>query len=191
MGWFKRNKESEYLKRQTYIMSNLALFYLIIIALFAVPLLGTFVVVLIKGVIDLRFILLPLAMLIICLILFLAGRGLWRLIRRIRKDGGSAVEAARKQSQEGQAVQISVFNGLFSLTFGHPQNPPALPHESAPKSLPSPSEQDSEDKRDVVCRLNELVALRKAGEIDDQEFEILKAQLIDNSRRINAQQQEP
>ncbi len=42
-------------KKQMYLLSNLGLFYLILIAFFAVPLLGAFVIVLIKGIIDFRY----------------------------------------------------------------------------------------------------------------------------------------
>ncbi len=185
MGWFYRKKKSEYIQRQTYIMSNLALFYIIIIALFGVPLMGTFVVVLIKGVIDLRFVIVPAAILFSCLILFLGLRGLRRWMRRVRRDGRNAMDAARNQNRQGQAVQISVLNGMISLTLGAPNAAPGLPPGSASKELPPPSSDVTVVEPDVLMKLKELVALRKEGEIDDQEFELLKAQLIESFSQLN------
>ena len=44
-----------YWKKQLYMLSSLGLFYVILIALFAIPLVGTCVVILIKGALDLRY----------------------------------------------------------------------------------------------------------------------------------------
>lgn len=191
MGWFNRKKESDYFRRQTYIMSNLGLFYIIILALFAVPLVGTFVVVLIKGVIDLRFIIVPGAILASGLILFILLRRIRRWIHRMRQDGRSVMNAARNQNQGGQAVQISIFNGLFALTLGTPQASSALPPGTASKQLPEPFKEVREAEDNVLIQIKELISLREAGEIDDQEFELLKAQLITPSCRLKAQQQKP
>ena len=60
----------EYMKRQLYMMSNLGLFYVILFALFGIPLLGTFVVVLIKGGLDFRYLILASGILLGGLILF-------------------------------------------------------------------------------------------------------------------------
>ncbi len=184
MGRFKRKKKSEYFQRQTYIMSNLGLFYIIIIALFGVPLMGTFVVVLIKGVFDLRFIIVPAATLFLGLMLFFGLRGLRRWVRRVRQDGRQAMDAAQKQSRHGQAVQVSIFNGMLSLTLGAPNEASGLPPGRVSKELPPPPHDASGSEPDVLMQLKELVALRKEGEIDDQEFEVLKAQLIESFGRL-------
>lgn len=191
MGWFNQRKENEYVKRQIYILSNLGLFYLIIIALFGVPLVGTFVVVLIKGVIDLRFLIAPAAALLLCLMLFPAARGIWRLFQRFRRDGRNAVATARLQGRGRQAVQISLLNGLVSLTVS-PQSSAGLPQKSYLNELPAASSHDSLPPEDQFQRLKELVALKEAGEINQHEFEIFKADLIDNTRRFKSgQDQDP
>lgn len=189
MAFFKRKKMSEGLNRQIYMISNLGLFYLIIIGLFGVPLLGTFVVVLIKGVIDLRLVLVPIVTFLLCLCLVFGIRGLWRMIHRMKKDGHAVIDAAQRETQKGQSVQISIFNGLISLSFGPPQSQTALPHDTSVKSLTAPLPQIEAPERDIACKLKDLVELRNAGEIDRQEFEHLKAQVISTSG-INAKKQQ-
>jgi len=194
MGWFRRKKESEYLQRQVYILSNLGLFYIIIIALFAVPLLGTFVVVLIKGVIDLRMVIIPVVMAGLCLTLFFLIRGCWRFFRRVRADGRRAMQVAREQDRGGQPVQISLFNGLLAMTIGMPKGDLALPYDPCTadnRSLPTFAHEKTAPKVDVLAQLKELVALRESGDIDDQEYELLKAQLIEDSCRPKKKEHEP
>ena len=70
------------MKRQRYMLSNLGLFYIILIALFGIPLLGTFVVVLIKGVLDFRYVILASGIIVLGLLVFYAGKLGWRLFRR-------------------------------------------------------------------------------------------------------------
>ena len=116
------------------------------------------------------------------LIIVFGVRRLRRWTKQIRQDGGKAMAAARKEGQGGQPVQISIFNGLLSLTFGSPATPSALTSKPSSKILAAPSKEDLMDG-DILHQLKELAALRKAGDIDDQEFDLLKAQLIENSRR--------
>jgi hypothetical protein len=100
------------------------------------------------------------------------------------------MNTARNQRHGGQPVQISVFNGLFSLTLGQPTTPLGLSSEASPKQLPASSKEDQGGKEDVLSQLKELAALRKAGDIDDQEFELLKAQLIKNSQQAQTESSE-
>lgn len=191
MGLFKRRKMGEGLNRQIYMISNLGLFYLIIIGLFGVPLLGTFVVVLIKGVIDLRLVIVPVISFLLCLLLVWGIRGLVRLMRRIGRDGRAAMDTVDKENQQGRAVHISMFNGLISLTFGNTTPQTALPHHSSTKSLPAPLPETGAPERDIACKLKDLVDLRNAGDIDHQEFEYLKAQVISASDESEKKQQDP
>jgi len=46
------DKEESYIKRQLVFLSSFGYFWLILLGLFAVPLLGTYVVIFIKGAID-------------------------------------------------------------------------------------------------------------------------------------------
>ena len=184
MEWFEGKKDKDYVKRQVYMLSNLGLFYVILLALFAVPLVGTLVVVLIKGIIDLRMLILPIVLIAFGLMIYLIVRRLRRLLQRNYKDGEQSMDGSLPLKPRDQVIQISVFKGLFALTFG---NPHALP---TTKRLALPSRYCSNSDEDVLCQLKELVALKKAGDIDEDEFRILKAQLIENSCSLITDQQE-
>ena len=189
MEWFGGKKEKDYVKRQVYMLSNLGLFYVIILALFAVPLLGTFVVVLIKGIIDLRMVIMPIVLITFGMLIFLIVQRLRRLLQRIHKDGGRLMDGSMQPRPHGQAIQISIFKGLFALTVGNPKATPLLPNTPATKPLALPSQDCSNSDEDVLFQLKELVALKKSGDIDEHEFRILKTQLIENACSLKTEQQ--
>lgn len=168
----------DYLKRQTDILTSLGLFYLIIIALFAVPLLGAFVVVLIQGVIDLRYAIIVGGVVAFILILALLIRWVRNRLSRIRRDGAAAGGAVRDGLNQGTPVQISVLNGLITLTYGGRQagGPPILDAGPTPDRplLPHP-----DATPDVVSQIKEINALRETGVIDEAEFDTLKKRLIE------------
>ena len=80
-------KKGDYLKRQTYMLSSLGLFYIILIGLFAIPLLAAFVVVLIQGVLELKYAIIYGGAAAGILILFFLIRYALRSYRRVRQDG--------------------------------------------------------------------------------------------------------
>lgn len=167
----------EYMKRQLYMMSNLGLFYVILIALFGIPLLGTFVVVLIKGVLDFRYLILASGILLGGLILFFTAKLGLRLYRRMRADAGSAFRDAADRADRGQPVQLEFFNGLMSLSCGgrHPRS--VLPGPDGPAGL-LPDMTGEAPPRSAFDRLQALVEMRKEGAIDADEFTALKKKLI-------------
>ncbi len=183
MGWFRRRRKNGYIKNQINIISNLGLFYIIVLALFGIPLVGTFVVVLIKGVVDLRFVITPVIVLLFGLIVFFVIRVLGRMVRRMAKDGQDTMDAALQEHRKGHSVQISFLNGFFSLTFGNPQAPKALPPAPTPESLPAPPEGKDDQDKNIVGQLKQLADLRDAGEINREEFDLLKEELISASCR--------
>ena len=113
--WFQNKMKSDYMQRQIYMMSNLGLFYIIIIALFAVPLMGTFVVVLIKGVLDFRYLILAGGIITLSLIIFFGARFIIRTIKGIKKDGISIFQDTQNT---GKPVQIDMLNGLITFSYG-------------------------------------------------------------------------
>lgn len=189
MEWFEGKKEKDYVKRQVYMLSNLGLFYMILLALFAVPLLGTFVVVLIKGIIDLRMVIIPIVLIAFGMIILLIVRRLRRMGQRIHKDGERLMDSSLQLKPHGQVIQISVFKGLFALTFGNPKATSSLPNPPTTKPLALPSQDCSNSDEDILFQLKELVALKKAGDIDEHEFRILKTQLIENACSLKTEQQ--
>ncbi len=172
-------KKDNYLKRQVHILSNIGLFYLIILAFFAIPLLGAFVVILIKGISDFRHAILIGGGLILLLALFGLTQFVRSTFRKIRQDGFAANEEARERASRGEPVQISVFNGLLTLTYGGERHAnAALPYRQdgaeTPVQLPCTTEQRS----DLITQLKTLSDLKNQGAITEDEFEIIKARLI-------------
>ncbi len=167
----------EYMKRQLYMMSNLGLFYVILIALFGIPLLGTFVVVLIKGVLDFRYLILASGILLGGLVLFFTGKLGLRLFRRMRADGGAAFRDAAGRAGRGQQVQIELFNGLMSFSCGGRRHPEALMGPGGPAAL-LPDMTGEPPSRNAFDQLQALVRMKKEGAIDADEFLALKRKLI-------------
>ena len=176
--WFKKKLSGDYMRRQIYMMSSLGLFYIIIIALFAIPLLGAFVVVLIQGVMDFRFLILGGGILLLGLAIFYLGKWIFRVLGKIRRDGFLALGDARDRARQGEPVEIDFFNGLLTFSYGGRRSPSALPHTGDPPRLITEASDPSHAKTDPVRQLRELSALKEEGVIDPDEFQRLKAALI-------------
>lgn len=178
----KHNLKSDYAKRQFYIMGNLGLFYLILIALFAIPLLGAFVVVLIKGVHDFRHIILGFGILGAALLLYFAGRFFFRLLRKLREDGLTSFREANRQARDGAGkVQIDICRGLISFTVNaHPsEGVPQLSGDKPPLALPAgPGDINPGHVSDPVRQIRDLQELLMSGAINKSEFEDLKAVVV-------------
>ena len=170
-----------YWKRQFYFLSSLGIFYVILIALFAIPLLGTFVVILIKGALDLRYVIIAggcVGLVALSVVAFKVARRMWQ---RLRRDGSVAGEEARRSLLLGQPVEISVFGGLMKFSCGRnaSDSRPELPGENR-VLLPHKNHAES-GRPDILEQLEHLSALRRSGDIDAGEFNQLKAILIASS----------
>jgi hypothetical protein len=169
--------EKGYWHRQFYFLSSLGLFYIIIIALFAVPLLGTFVVILIKGALDLQFLIIAGGGLALTSFAIYMIRALRRLKRRIQRDVFAAGADIRRNQLLGNPFEVSIGNGMLKLSFG--QTPagghPSLPLHN-PVLLPERTERDV--VTDIVGQLHCLSELKRNGIIDADEFNQLKSRLI-------------
>jgi hypothetical protein len=191
--FFKRVKKglkSEYAQRQFYMMSNLGLFYLILIALFAIPLLGAFVVVLIMGVNDYRHLILLTGLVGGALILYLVGRSALRFFRKLRDDGLASFREANRQARDGAGmVQIAMFKGLLSFTVnpGQPLKAPAPGLLAGSPLLSLPEGQDQGPlghAPDPVRQIRELKEMLQNGTIEEDEFRDLKAAVIRLARAV-------
>jgi hypothetical protein len=174
-------KKGDYLKRQTYMLSSLGLFYIILIGLFAIPLLAAFVVVLIQGVLELQYAIIYGGVAFGILVLFFLIRYLIRSYRRVRRDGFQTGRAVRETMKQGEPVQVSIFKGMLTFTYGgrHPNNGPLPPSLQGPGHgglLPEPP--DSRSRDDVVGQLRELSELKNDGVVTEAEFLKIKADLI-------------
>jgi hypothetical protein len=183
MGWFKKNTQSEYMRTQFHILSSVGLFYLIIVALFAIPLLATFVVVLIQGVFDFRYVILSVGAIITVLLIFYISKLFYRLARKIKQDGAMAVHHARDKARQGESVQLQLFGGLFSLSFGGNngnKDRETIAYQGQPRLLIENMTESRMPFQDPVQQLKELSALKDQGIIDEDEFRKLKETLIRN-----------
>ncbi len=177
-------EKDHYVKRQVNTLANIGLFYLIIIALFAIPLLGVFVVVLIKGVLDLKYaIMCGGGVLFVVCIAFLIRFSV-RLSRKIKQDGLSANSDLKQNMARGEPIQISIFNGLLSLSYGGSgnNNTRALPYKTNQKVVPLIPETavSSVESHGTINQLKTLSDLKNQDIINEDEFQILKEKLIDS-----------
>lgn len=172
--------EMSYWRRQLYFFSSLGIFYIIIIALFAIPLLGTFVVILIKGALDLRYVIIAGGCIGFILMVVFAIRVIRRLWLRLRRDGQMAGRDMRRNLLLGNPFEISVFNGLLKFSCGrqNTDGQPALAHQEQ-ALLPHLSETGPNIQTDILSQLEHLSELKRSGVIDDDEFKMLKTVLID------------
>jgi hypothetical protein len=178
------NSEKGYWKRQLYLLSSLGLFYMILIALFAIPLVGTFVVILIKGALDLRYFIIAAGCLGLAVLSIFIIRGLRKLWHRLRQDGSAVGKAMLCQELMGQPMEISILGGLLKFTVGNPQSNKSL---AAPhcKPLLLSEKSDGDPVTDIVYQLQGLTELKRAGTIDSEEFNLLKTVLIEASASPN------
>ena len=164
------------------MLSSLGLFYVILIALFAIPLVGTCVVILIKGALDVRYFIIAgafIGLAIMGIFVIRALKGLWH---RFGRDGFETGEMVRRYPFMGQPVEISILGGLVKFTTGQPSAPehPALPHRR-PSMLTHCTDRDA--SADIICQLQGLSELKRSGTIDADEFKLLKAVLMKSSAR--------
>lgn len=179
--WFQSKIKSEFIQKQIYMMSSLGLFYIIIIALFAVPLMGTFVVVLIKGVLDFRYLILGSGIIGLSLIIFYGGKFIFRACHRVKKDGIIALQDANKQAvRTGEPVQIGLFNGLVTFSYGRGYNKSICSQDQI-YLLPDSQEIPKTATFDIIQKIKDLSEMKKQGIIDEDEFQKLKHNLIQES----------
>lgn len=162
------------------MLSSLGLFYVILIALFAIPLVGTCVVILIKGALDLRYFIIAGGLLAMAILGVFSIKALKRLWHRFTEDGYKAGEMVRRHQVMGQPVEISILGGLLKFTTGRLR---AAEHLSLPHHRPSllPYGKDGHTPTDIIYQLQGLSELKRTGTIDADEFNLLKGVLIEAS----------
>jgi hypothetical protein len=183
MRWFRKKTQSEYMQRQIHILSSVGLFYLIIVGLFAIPLLATFVVVLIQGVFDFRYVILSLGAIVTALVIYYTGKLCYRLLRKIKEDGAMAIGHARERARRGESVQLQLLGGLFSLSYGgnnNNKNPEPIVYHGQDALLIEDMKENQTSLHDPVQQLKDLSALKDEGVINEEEFSKLKDTLIRN-----------
>ncbi|BBO88945.1 SHOCT domain-containing protein [Desulfosarcina ovata] len=172
--------KDSYWRRQFYFASSIGIFYILIIALFGIPLLGTFVVILIKGALDLRYLIIAGGCVGAVALAWFTYRGLKKLWWRIQRDGTLAGETARRNLLMGKPFEISIFSGMLRFSCGQPPSdaPLALPHS---EQALLPQETGRTGAAGILDQLDRLAELKRSGDIDDDEFNLLKTMLIESS----------
>ena len=174
------DSKNGYWQRQFYFLRSLGIFYVILIALFAIPLLGTFVVILIQGALDLRYVIIAGGIAGLIGLSWIAIKLCRRMWLRFRQNGNVVREEVRRNLLLGKPVELSIFNGMLKFSCGHSQADPhpALPQENRPM-LPSPN--GNVNANDILDQLQHLADLKQSGAIDTDEFKLLKTMLIESS----------
>ncbi|MFO7930064.1 MAG: SHOCT domain-containing protein [Thermodesulfobacteriota bacterium] len=169
---------------QKFILSHLGVFYALVATIFVIPLMAAVVVVLIKGVFDLRYVILiggAFLVLGFCIWMVIWGIGFFR---KIRQSGDATARDFYGQKAAGEAVELSFFGGLFKVSYkGSPEAGRADANHliaqdhanDATYLLSSPGQSD------LVSRLRALTELKDAGNIDEQEYQKIKQRLIDGT----------
>ena len=162
---------------QKFLLSHLGLFYALVATLFVVPLGAAVVVVLIKGIIDLRY-----AILIGGALLML-GVGIWMtrwgigFFRKLKSDGDATARSFNCRATGGEAMELSFFGGLFKVSYkGHPEKE-WLPAERLRHSSQLLDEA-GQPAGELVTQLQALSDLKNAGDIDESEYQQIKRRLI-------------
>lgn len=169
-----------YWQRQLYMLSSLGLFYIILIALFAIPLVGTCVVILIKGALDLRYFIIAggfIGLAVLGVFIIKALKRMWQCFKR---DGRETAEMMRRHHLAGQPVEISILGGLLKFSTGQPQSSKIRFQPNNRLSLPLHGT-EPDGAADIIDQLQGLSELKRAGTIDADEFDLLKAVLIEAS----------
>ena len=183
MSWFRKKKQSEYMERQIHILSSVGLFYLIIVALFAIPLLATFVVVLMQGIFDFRYLILGVGAVVALLAIYYTGKFCYRLFKKFKQDGHLAFSHAKEMARRGESVQLQLLGGLFSLSYGGNNGKKSLEqiaNDGQGTLLIEDMRENQRSFHDPVQQLKELSALKNQGIINEEEFRKLKETLIRN-----------
>ncbi len=171
---------------QLKLLGDLGIFYLIIIALFAVPLLGTFVVVGIKGILDLQYVIIYGGAAILLVGMFFLIRFVYLFSRKIKQSGLAANSELAKSMARGEQVQISILSGLLTFTYAARGNsdikalPLADTNNGGIPLIPETTESSGESGG-VVNQLKTLHDLKNQYIINEKEFFILKEKLINGS----------
>jgi hypothetical protein len=183
--------KNTYIKKQMNILSSIGLFYMIIVALFAIPLMGTFVVIAIQGVVDFKYAIIFGSVLLFIIVIFYMVNFFRVISNKIKGDSLNSIQSIKGKSLGGSPVQISAFNGLISFTYGNQiyhnniNKTQFLKYKKEHKASILPfCIKENQNQPDIVTSLKELSELKKQGMINEDEFQTIKKNMIENSNRF-------
>jgi hypothetical protein len=169
--------------------SNLSQFYSLLAFLIAVPFILIVALVWLTGVLGF-------SVWIFAAFAVLCGLAVWRLVRRwnsikakMAMQASNLHDILREVAQEGRDVEVSLLNGVMTLRYRGQQGLDTLPAALAAPRLaleaPAGIEGNGDTLRPERLReeLQEFLRLRDSGVISPEEFERIKASLL---QRISA-----
>lgn len=171
-----------YWQRQVYMLSSIGFFYIIILAFFAIPLLGAFVVILIQGAMDFRYLILSAGFVCIIGLVVFAVKVVKKLFIKMSGDGVVVSDDVRRYMLSGKPVEISIFGGLLTFKVGQVKSSDQITSPQQDAAL-LPYETKRVAVSDVVKQLHELSLLKKSCAIDKDEYYLLKAMIIEASTK--------
>jgi len=167
--------------------SNLATFYSLLIFLIAVPFVLIVALVWLTGILSF-------STWILAVFAGLCAYVVWRVHRRwgalkakMAVQGGEFSHLMREATKNGKGVEISLLNGVVTLRYhGHAGANDTLPQARPPLALEAPVTLDAEaleanstlPPERVREELEEFIRLRDDGVISDEEFDRIKASLL-------------
>jgi hypothetical protein len=162
---------------QKFILSHMGVFYALVATIFVIPLLAAVVVVLIKGIIDLRYVILiggGLLALGFCAWMVRWGIGFFR---KMQSAGARSAQSYGNQMPDGQDIELSFLGGLFKVSYKGRLNQNLLETDNPgnPRLLADGS---AGNQPDLVSRLQILSELKNCGDIDELEYQKIKDQII-------------
>jgi hypothetical protein len=162
-----------------YIFKSLGVFFLILPALMLIPVMASVVVILIKGIMDIRYVIIIGGGLLLAVFVIWLIRWAIVMARRFRKNSGEMQAHVEKHMDYSDAAEISVLGGLFKIRYGGKKRNSSLPEPNGnPGRFLQLAHTTGDGSIDVVAQLQTLTKLKNAGEIDYEEYRILKHQLI-------------
>ena len=185
--FFKKRRRSK--KPSLHLFSSLGLFFVIMAVFACVPLMATLVGVLIKGIIELQYVILAGGAVALFALLVWAVRRATAFFRAFHGHADESGRLFKKRMADGEAVELSLFGGMCKIAYKGKDTTgnrvesaaladaaPRLPETSAPE-MPAP-EASAVDDAAVVDRLAQLSALKHRGDIDAADYEVMKKRLI-------------
>ncbi|MBF0225754.1 MAG: SHOCT domain-containing protein [Desulfobacterales bacterium] len=165
-------KSESFFEKQMYIVKNLAIFYIIIIALFSIPLIGTFVVFIIKGIMDLKYLVAAIGGAIVITFLSYALIFIRRAGKKIQEDGISFINGVKEISYNPDDSIVDT----KLITDYH-----ASKEQLNIADAKNDRNKSSENLSIIISQLKELSDLKQQNIIDEDEFQRLKQRLLNIS----------
>jgi hypothetical protein len=174
---------------------NLALFYLILLALVTIPFLILLVILSIRTALDYQVWILTGILILLAVTVFLVIQRRKQIQKRFENEKKDVMEVIRTAAREGHNVNISFLHGLFRLDYQSNNNDTRLiegPEVNRSKALPmsihtddsnqvvmiAPQDKSEIEPVSIAMELERLSGLLDRGVLTEVEFRELKDRLL-------------